>query len=395
MKIAFLVGSISMGGGNYVICQHAMHAASIGHDVTVAVMNPFTPADLGWHAGLAALRLLSVEEAARERYDIAIATYWKTALKLHHLHAMQYAYFVQSIESRFYPPEQVEHRALVDRTYALGLPGVTEATWIKEYLEQHHGNRYLLARNGIRKDLYTPDGDRHSPRASGKLRVLVEGGFQPPFKNTARTVATVRRSNADEAWLMTSTDIAWYPGVARLFSRVPVHEVSKVYRSCDVIVKLSLVEGMFGPPLEMFHCGGTAVVYDVSGHDEYIVHGVNALVARMHDEQAVVQHLKTLRDSPALLASLKAGAADTAAAWPDWTTSSALFVQHLEILRESSPVSREQLISESQSIEKEFEHILRPSNRRSHQRMPGPFQSLRDKVRQYKQLWGYIREGYR
>jgi hypothetical protein len=55
--------------------------------------------------------------------------------------------------------------------------------------------------------------------------------------------------------------------------------MASVYRSCDDILKLSLVESMFGPPLEMFHCGGTAIVYNVTGHDEYIVHGRNALVA--------------------------------------------------------------------------------------------------------------------
>jgi hypothetical protein len=38
-----------------------------------------------------------------------------------------------------------------------------------------------------------------------------------------------------------------------------------VYRSCDILGKLSYVEGMFGPPLEMFHCGWTAIVYNVTG----------------------------------------------------------------------------------------------------------------------------------
>ena len=62
--------------------------------------------------------------------------------------------------------------------------------------------------------------------------------------------------------------------------KITCHADSGIYRSCDVIVKLSYVEGMFGPPLEMFHCGGTSIVYDVTGHDEYIVHGKNGLVAK-------------------------------------------------------------------------------------------------------------------
>lgn len=397
MRIAFVLGSVGMGGGNYVICQHAMHAASQGHDVTLAVMSAFTRDDLGWHPGLATLRLVTMEEAATQRFDIAVATFWKTALELHRLDAAQYAYFVQSIESRFFSESQTRHRALAERTYAMGLPGITEATWIKDYLAEHHGSAFLLARNGIRKDLYTPDGDRHAERVPGKLRVLVEGGFRAPFKNTARTVRTVRRARPHEAWLMTNTDIAWYPGVQRLFSCVPVHEVSKVYRSCDVIVKLSLVEGMFGPPLEMFHCGGTAVVYDVSGHDEYIVHGRNALVAKMHDEDAVVEHLRVLRDSPQRLAELKAGAAATAADWPDWHTSSTLFLRHLEAVRDAAAVSREQLAAQTAQIAAEFGDILRPPARpaAAARRRGGPLRSMQDAVRSYTKLIGYIREGYR
>jgi O-antigen biosynthesis protein len=397
MRIVFVLGSVGMGGGNYVVCQHAMHAAACGHDVTLAVMSAFSREQLDWHPGLATLRIVSIEEAASQRYDIAVATFWKTALELHRIDAAQYAYFVQSIESRFFSETQVRHRALAERTYALRLPGITEATWIKDYLGAHYGSAYLLAHNGIRKDLYTPDGDRHAPRVPGKLRVLVEGGFRAPFKNTARTVRTVRRARPHESWLMTNTDIAWYPGVQRLFSCVPIQQVSKVYRSCDVIVKLSLVEGMFGPPLEMFHCGGTAVVYDVSGHDEYIVHGRNALVAKMHDEDAVIEHLRMLRDSPQRLAELKAGAAETAAGWPDWEASSTLFLQHLEAVRESAPVSREWLAAETSKILQEFADILQPTVRASPgaRRGTGPLGAVQQAVRSYAQLIGYIREGYR
>ena len=62
----------------------------------------------------------------------------RTATELHKINADQYAYFVQSIESRFYPDVEKPLHALVDSTYELGLPVVTEATWIQEYLQQHH-----------------------------------------------------------------------------------------------------------------------------------------------------------------------------------------------------------------------------------------------------------------
>ena len=398
VKILFILGSLVIGGGGYVVLQHAEHARAAGHEVTLAVLYPGAHAQLSWHPSLATLKILHVDDwdaVAGERFDIAIATYWRTALELHRFNARQYAYFVQSIESRFYDESQASMRRLVDRTYELGLPGITEATWIQRHLQDRYGSAYLLAHNGIRKTSYTELGAAHAPRIPGKLRVLVEGPFSSIFKNTARTVRLAARSRAAETWLLTSSDVLWYPRVRRVFSRVPIDQVAMVYRSCDVIVKLSLVEGMFGPPLESFHCGGTAVVYDVSGYDEYIVNGRNALVAAMHDEAAVVAHLNRLCDDPQLLAQLKDGARATAATWPDWPEASALFVRHLEALLAGEPVLREQLVAHTSAIFDEFAAELLPRVTHSGTVAAPGLWPGKDALRRGKRMWSYILEGYR
>ena len=96
---------------------------------------------------------------------------------------------------------------------------------------------------------------------------------------------------------------------------------------------------MFGPPLEMFHCGGTAVVYDVTGHDEYIVDGENALVVTTDDESGVVAAINRLKADPALLLSLKEGARRTAAAWPDWSDVSPRFADALRRIADQPPAN--------------------------------------------------------
>ena len=403
MKILFILGSLAISGGHYVVLQHAEHALAAGHEVTLAVLYRGSHEHVSWHPSLATLKIAYLDDlhdVQSESFDIAIATYWRTALELYRFKARQYAYFVQSIESRFYDESQVRMRRLVDQTYELGLPGITEAAWIQRCLHQQHGSTYLLARNGIRKASYSELGATHAPRIPGKLRVLVEGPFSLPIKNTARTVRLAARSRARETWLLTSSDVSWYPRVERVFSRVPIDQVAQVYRSCDVIVKLSFVEGMFGPPLEMFHCGGTAVVYDVSGHDEYIVHGRNALVATMHDEATVVAHLDRLCDDPQLLAQLKEGARATAAAWPDWPEASAVFLTHLEALRDGEPVLREQLATRTSAIFEEFEAELLPqaAPRATQGRAalaPAGMRRIKDALRRHKRTWDYIVEGYR
>ena len=330
MKLAFFIGSVDISGGTYVIYQHALYARDAGHDVTIVVQYPYESHQFRWHPACNQLKFVPVDEVGGLHFDLVVATWWKTASELHGVSADRYAYFVQSIESRFYPDEEGPLRGLVDRTYDLGLPTITEAAWIQDDLRARNGTVAQLVRNGIRKDLYTPDGNVIATRPPrGKLRVLVEGPMGVFFKNVGRSLKLSRESTADSTWLLTSTLMQRMWGVDRTFSRVPITEVPAIYRSCDVLLKLSYVEGMFGPPLEMFHSGGTAVVYDVTGHDEYIKQGENAIVVPRDDEQGVVAALNKLRAEPDLLDSLKAGAAATSAAWPNWDDSSAAFLEAL------------------------------------------------------------------
>lgn len=90
--------------------------------------------------------------------------------------------FVQSIESRFYPEDEVTLRTLVDLTYSLHVNFITEATWIKEYLKEHFDQDALLVRNGISKAYFNDEIKPKVPRASEKLRVLVEGPLNVSFK---------------------------------------------------------------------------------------------------------------------------------------------------------------------------------------------------------------------
>jgi len=169
------------------------------------------------------------------------------------------------------------------------------------------------------------------------LRVLVEGPVDVPMKHVPESVAIARAAGADEVWLLTSSAVDHFDGVDRVISRIPIEHTAAVYRSCDVLLKLSQVEGMYGPPLEMFHCGGTVVTYDVTGHDEYVEHERNGLVVAMGDEQGAVAALKRLSDDPALLRRLRFGALQTAATWPDWDRSSQRFWDLARLIARQHP----------------------------------------------------------
>ena len=82
-------------------------------------------------------------------------------------------------------------------------------------------------------------------------------------------------------------------------------EMASVYERTDVLLKLSRVEGMFGPPLEAFHRGATCLVTPVTGHEEYVIHGWNGLLADWDDVRGTARQLDLLARDAHLLRFLR------------------------------------------------------------------------------------------
>ena len=325
-SIVFLVGSTAISGGTFVILQHALTLKRLGWEVTLACQMIDHGSD-PWHSALNELKIVSIEDVGNNSYDVAVATWWRTVLEIHRVNARQYVYFVQSVESRFYGNDPILESIvdLVNETYKLDLLVITIAAWIQVFLYSEYGAPSLLVRNGIRKDLFAQVGAQFSPQLDDGIRVLVEGPVGIPMKNVDAAVRLARAGGATEVWLVSGNAGDSNHLVDRFFRTVRVEDMGMVYRSCDVLLKLSRVEGMFGPPLEMFHCGGTVISYDVTGFEEYVVDGVNGLVVPMDDETGVIDAVRKLATDRSLLARLKHGALLTAAEWMDWPRSSKEF----------------------------------------------------------------------
>jgi hypothetical protein len=144
--------------------------------------------DVSWHKGASTLTWKTYDEVQEEVFDLAIATWWRTALSLNRIKAKRYSYFVQSIESYFYPEEEKPLRLLVGSTYNLPVSTITEAHWIQEHLQKCYLKKTKLVQNGIRKVVYRTDGPVKSEREATKLRVLVEGPLGVFFKNVEKTI---------------------------------------------------------------------------------------------------------------------------------------------------------------------------------------------------------------
>lgn len=329
MKIGFVLAAPDISGGVMVIYKHALYLKDQGHDVYIIGFGVFEDKRKEWFPRSMELNWITLDTCGEMEFDITIATFWQTLFEIHRVKSKKYVNFVQSIESRFFDEKEVALRRFIDSGYFYDIAYITEATWIKNILKERFSRNSFLVKNGIDKKIFTEVGETVSSRKENKLRVLVEGPVTVPFKNVRKSVELCRKAGVDEIWLLTSSDISTYPGVDLVFSRVPFSETAKIYRSCDLIVKLSYVEGMFGPPLEMFHCGGTAIVYDVTGHDEYIVDGYNAFVVKKDDDDKVVEYINKLKNDKDLLDTLKSNALKTAEQWIDWNISSSQFEKAL------------------------------------------------------------------
>lgn len=346
LNICFLMGWAGISGGTYVLYQHIRHLRQ-NHNVILLVDKIPSDSDLSWFPEAKEFQWKTFSETQNLKFDVAVISWWETAYKVPTVNASSYLYFCQSIESRFYPDTHTTTKLKVDATYTLPVGFITEAGWIKNYLSEKFNHSVELVRNGIQKESFRQDGPSISPREPGKLRVLIEGPLGISFKNVEKTIELCKKSLADEIWLLTSSPITSFKNVNKVFSKVPIYQTPAIYRSCDVIVKLSLVEGMFGPPLEMFHCGGTAIVYNITGHDEYILNNVNALVLNTHDEDGVVNAVNKLKTDRQLLQRLKDNAITTANHWHNWDSSSVQFEQSLVKMHQSGLYSHRQRINES------------------------------------------------
>jgi glycosyltransferase involved in cell wall biosynthesis len=381
VRVAFVVNDLQLSGGVGVVVAHArqLHDRH-GFDVTLVLARE--QEDPHWsHEPLEGLPVVSLDEARGQRYDIAISTWWETAFSLFELHAARYASFVQSLEDRFYRPGEADRlgaRLVLD----LPVTFITEARWIADTLAGLRPSAPChLVRNGIDKRVFAPAAGLE-PRVDGPLRVLVEGNANVWFKGVNEAVAAVGEMNEPHELTVVAPnrDGLVANGADRIVGPLTQRELAALYAESDVLVKLSRVEGMYGPPLEAFHMGATCVTTEVTGHEEYVEHGVNALVCDWDDPRGTARQLDLLARDRVLLHRLRLGALDTARTWPNWEQAGEFMAGTVQaIRREPQPdptAALAGLMADVRAGIEEQRYLVRDKN------------ALERKLKQYEQLPG-------
>lgn len=314
--VYYLVPGVKISGGIAVIFQHANRLLNRGYDVKILSLNNFN--DGSWFPNQK-VKIIPYSETRNifksGKIGILIATAYSTAFTVDMANAKRKLYFIQSDESRFFP-EDKELTDKIKKTYELHLEHVTMAKWIQKWLKDEFGQDSSYVPNGIDLDVFKKT-EPICPKGE-KTRVLIEGAINVPFKGMDDAYAAVKDIDC-ELWIVSNNGKPrsnWK--YDRFFENVPYGEMAKIYSSCDILLKMSKVESFCYPPLEMMACGGSVVIKDVSGIEEYAINEENCLI--VNDVKSAKLSLERLMNDLELKNKLIGNGLETVKSW-NWDYS--------------------------------------------------------------------------
>lgn len=308
LKIAYLLPGTTISGGVGIVLQHANRLQKRGHELYISALSGETSADWFPRQKVPILKM----DDLPDDLDILTATHWSTSYEVLNLKARHKCYFVQSDETRFHEKGS-DQFYMTQLSYLFNFHYLTEAKWIQNWLADNFDKKAALVPNGLDGDIFHKTDPIE--KKGNKLRVLLEGPINAPLKGMKEAFEVVKDLDV-EVWCISSDGKPrpeWK--CHRFFESVPMTKMKEIYSSCDILLKLSRMEGFFGPPLEMMACGGTSVVGKVTGHDEYIIDGENALIVDPMDIKGARQAVQLLIDNKDLREKLCHNGAKTVEQW--------------------------------------------------------------------------------
>lgn len=314
-KIVWVVAGLGISGGLAVILKHANNLLSKGHDVSLLTLSEGE--SISWYDNhVPVYELNNDKDYHLDNIDLLIATAWNTEPYLEQILAKRKMYFVQSDERRFIDNNEINK--VIEAGYNKNYEYFTEAYWIQKMFHDEFNKQAFYVPNGIDTEIFNND-KLFEPKGNRK-RVLIEGPIDIPFKAVEDCYNAVKDLDC-EIWFVSSAgkpkDDWRYD---KFFEKVPMNLMPSIYSSCDIFIKMSRIEGFFGPPLEAMACNCVPVVGKVSGWDEYIVDKYNALTVDLMDVEGAKNAVQKLLEDDDLAQKLLCNGHKTVSQW-SWDRS--------------------------------------------------------------------------
>lgn len=288
-NIAFILPTLQISGGATVILKHCVMLKEAGFDA--AIINQGDETDTYVEKDGVELSVIHYREISIAAYlDKAVATLWSTVHFFEEYARIGRKYYnVQNFETDFYPAG-AGFKLEANRTYCTKMPVqyVTISKWCQKWLWETYGKQAAYAPNGIDTGQFYPVKRDWSGR---KIRILVEGNSDDYYKNVDESFDIIRMLDKQkyEIWYLSYKGKPKYGyEVDRFLHKIPYKEVADVYRSCDILLKSSLLESFSYPPLEMMATGGYVVAAPNDGNLEYLRDEENCLFYAHEDLQTAV-----------------------------------------------------------------------------------------------------------
>jgi GT2 family glycosyltransferase/glycosyltransferase involved in cell wall biosynthesis len=341
LRIVYVTEGTGVGGGHRDIFEHLNRLAERGHECALYTLG----GQPDWFD-------LQVPVRSFEFYDelidaltgldaIKVATWWNTAAPVWYasvLHGIP-AYFVQDIETSYYPDDESVRHAVID-SYRPEFRYMTISGW----------NRERLRELGLDAELIPPGIDlenfRVRPDVQRRADMVLALGRTNPLKNLPLTIDAWRALPARSASAggMVSgeresgerppggarSDLGGRPELClfgiepelatdegmRYVSSPTDEEVGELFSAATVFVQTSSHEGFCLPALESMATGGAVVCTDAHGNRDFCVDGENCLMPAP-DVESVSAAVARLLADPELRARLGRAGIETASefAW--------------------------------------------------------------------------------
>ncbi|MBR2586920.1 glycosyltransferase [Candidatus Saccharibacteria bacterium] len=306
-NIGFVLPTTNISGGINVATKHCNVLRRNGYDITI--ISEAKPSE---NIKNAEGEINVVSDVAYDidcRFDTLVATLWATLEFVKtYPEVKSRAYLVQNFETDFAPVGS-DAKAEANATYNsfADIKYLTISEWCKDWLKSDFGKTAIYAPNGI--DLSRFKFKERSMK--GKIKLLVEGNSADYYKNVDEAFRIVEKLDPKKFEIhylsYEGEPKSWYR-VDKFHHRVSSDEVHKVYESCDILLKSSLLESFSYPPLEMMATGGFAVVAPNDGNAEYLSDGDNCLLYEQGDIDSAVEKITRLVEDEALRKRLETGA---------------------------------------------------------------------------------------
>jgi GT2 family glycosyltransferase len=336
LRVVYVTEDTGVGGGHRDIFEHLNGLVDRGHEAELWTLGE-QPA---WFDLRAPVRSFESYDELVEALDpveaIKIATWWNTAAPVW-LASVRHgipAYFVQDIETSYYPDDERQRDAVL-ASYREEFQYMTISAW----------NRSRLRALGLDAELIPPGIDlaNFRPLDADARRddMILALGRSNPLKNLPLTLDAWRSLPEPRPELclfgiepeLGDVD----PGIRYVTSPTDA-EVNELFNQATLFVQTSTHEGFCLPVLEAMATGAAVVCTDAHGNRDFCADGRNCLMPEA-DRQAVADAMARLLAEPSLRAQLGSAGMQTTMqyAWSERLDALEAFLNRIATPRTISP----------------------------------------------------------